>query len=188
MQIIAASSVSALLLLATLVFFLRNDSPRDPSDTASTNPSADALDVEGSVSSATDLVQPEARRSLAQDVANANVVLVATATSSAPAPLRKPGDTQEFSVKFRVKRVLKGKLTERNVTTRTPTAADEFIGHDWVLLLSPDFMAGKHQYATCVTGKVELEVKAMLEKGQDPNGDGANASSKDESPTDPKGN
>jgi hypothetical protein len=102
------------------------------------------------------------RGSLAQSVTDAQVVVVATALDSAPAPPKRPGDLPEVLIRFRVKRVLKGKLADEVITTRTPTAASEFIGKDWVVLLSPDYMAGKYQYASHDNVKLEPTVKAVL--------------------------
>ena len=104
------------------------------------------------------------RRSLEQCVIDAQVIVVATALDSAPAPPNVPGDLPENFIRFRVTRVLKGKLAAQVITTRTPTAANEFIGHEWVILLSPEYMAGKHQFADCNWIKAEPEVKAILSK------------------------
>ena len=97
-------------------------------------------------------------------MADAQVIVVATAVGSAPAPPRRPGDLPEVLLQFQVKRVLKGKLAAKVITTRTPTAAAEFIGKDWVILLAPDYMAGKHGYASHVNVKFEPTVKAILSK------------------------
>jgi len=97
----------------------------------------------------------------------AQVIVVATALDSAPAPVTRPGDLPENLIRFQVACVLKGKLADKFITTRTPTAAGEFIGKQWVLLLSPEFMAGKHQYADCNWIKAEAEVKAILSKLSD---------------------
>jgi hypothetical protein len=101
-------------------------------------------------------------RTLEQRVAEAQVIVVATALDSAPAPAKRPGDLPENLIRFQVARVLKGKLADKVITTRTPTAADEFIGKQWVLLLSPEFVAGKHQFVDCNWIKAEAEVKALL--------------------------
>jgi len=89
---------------------------------------------------------------------------VATALDSAPAPPKRPGDLPEVLIRFQVKRVLKGELAEKEITTRTPTAAAELLGKDWVIFLSPDYMAGKHQYASHINGKLEPTVKSHLLK------------------------
>jgi cytoskeletal protein RodZ len=104
------------------------------------------------------------RRTLEQSVAGAEVIVVATALDSAPAPPKRPGDGPEVLIRFRVARVLKGKLAEEVITTRTPTSADDFIGKEWVIMLSPEYMAGKHQFADCNWIKAEPEVKAILAK------------------------
>lgn len=103
-------------------------------------------------------------RSLEQRVADAQVIVVATALDSTPAPPKRPGDLPESLIRFQVKRVLKGKLSDKVITTRTPTAAAEFIGKEWVILLSPEYIAGKHQFADCNSIKDESEVKAILPK------------------------
>ncbi|MGA2034410.1 MAG: HEAT repeat domain-containing protein [Thermoguttaceae bacterium] len=99
-----------------------------------------------------------------QQVADAQVIVVATALDSASAPPHRPGDLPETFIRFQVKRVLKGKLDNQIITTRTPTAAAEFIGKDWIVLLSPEYMAGKHSYASSLGVKHERNVKAMLSK------------------------
>ena len=65
---------------------------------------------------------------------------------------------------MRARQVLKGKLANKEIKTRTPTAAAEFIGKDWVVLLSPDYVAGKHQFAAIFNVKLEPAVKAALAK------------------------
>jgi len=106
------------------------------------------------------------RRTLEQSVTDALVIVVATALDSAPAPLKRPGDLPEVLIRFRVTRVLKGNLAEKEITTRTPTAADEFIGKEWVIMLSPEYLAGKHSFAGCCTIKLEPAVKAILSKAK----------------------
>jgi len=105
-------------------------------------------------------------RSLEQRVADAQVIVVATALDSAPAPPKRPGDLPEVLIRFQVTRVLKGNLADKVITTRTPTAAAEFIGKEWVIMLSAEYMAGKHQFADCNWIKAEPEVKAILAKAK----------------------
>jgi hypothetical protein len=105
------------------------------------------------------------RKSLDQSVAEAQVIVVATALDSAPAAPKVRGDAPENLIRFRVARVLKGRLTQEIITTRTPTAPAEFIGHDWIVMLSPEYMNGNHLFAGCYTIRLEAEVKAMLAKG-----------------------
>jgi len=104
------------------------------------------------------------RRSLEQCVADAQVIFVGTALDSAPAPPNVPSDLRENFIRFRVTRILKGNLDAEVIITRTPTAANEFIGHAWVVMLSPEYMAGKHSFAGCYGIKFEPEVKAILSK------------------------
>jgi hypothetical protein len=105
-----------------------------------------------------------AERSLEQRVALAQVIVVATALDSAPAPPQRPGELPEAGIRFRVTRVLKGNLADEVIMTRTPSAAAGFIGKEWVILLSPEYMAGEHQYADCNTIDDEPEVKAILSR------------------------
>jgi hypothetical protein len=111
-------------------------------------------------------VEPLRRKSLDQCVAEAQVIVVAMALDSAPAPPNVPGDLPENYIRFRVTRVLKGNLVAKVITTRTPTDAKEFIGKEWVILLSPEYLAGKHFYARSYTINVEARVKGILAKGK----------------------
>ena len=104
------------------------------------------------------------RKSLGQSVAEAQVIVVATALDAAPAPPHVRGNAPENFIRFRVVRVLKGTFEQEFVTTRTPTAPAEFIGRDWVVMLSPEFLAGRHAYAGTNSTKFEPEIKAILGK------------------------
>jgi len=106
--------------------------------------------------------EPGGRDSVEQRVADAQVIVVATALDSAQAPPKAPGDLPEVLIRFQVTRVLKGKLADKVITTRTPTAAAGFIGKEWVVLLPPEYMAGKHQFASCLSIEIEPTVKALL--------------------------
>ena len=106
------------------------------------------------------------RKSLDQSVNEAQVIFVSTALDAAPAPPKAKGDAPEHLIRHRVLRVLKGTLTDTFVFTRTPTNPAEFIGRDWVVMLSPEFVAGKHNFAGTYTIKLEAEVKAAVAKQQ----------------------
>jgi hypothetical protein len=107
----------------------------------------------------------ERLESLEQGVQAAQVIVVATALDWAPAPPHRPGDLPETLIRFQVKRVVKGKLAAKVITTRTPTAAAEFIGKDWVVMLSPEYMVGKYLYARCLAIQFEPTVQAILSRG-----------------------
>jgi hypothetical protein len=168
MYALLSSAAAAVLLLGGLALCLRNSSPPEPVQVASTGSPDKAGD--GAVQPPPKNAGPERETlreglgSFEQRVADAQVVVVATAVDWAPAPPRRPGDQPEVLLRFRVKRVLKGQLADTVITTRTPTAADEFIGKDWVILLSPEYVAGKYQYASHVNVKLEPRVQAILTK------------------------
>jgi len=111
-------------------------------------------------------VEPRIRslalRSLEQSVAEAEVIVVATALRFDLAPPNRPGDARENFITFKVTRVLKGKLPDKVITTRTPTDPEVFIGKEWVVLLSPQYMAGKFRYAGLYSIKFEPEIDAIL--------------------------
>ncbi|HEV3259852.1 MAG TPA: hypothetical protein VG013_23495 [Gemmataceae bacterium] len=170
MHVVLSSAAAAVFLFGGLALFLRNSSPPESVQVAATASSGKAADIavqplQTSAGSKRESLR-EGLGTLEQHVAGAQVVVVATALDSAPAPPRRPGDLAEVLIRFRVKRVLKGKLTDKVITTRTPTAAGELIGKEWVILLSPEYMAGKHQYASCITVEVEATVKAIVSKGK----------------------
>jgi hypothetical protein len=149
LPVLLSSAAAAVLLVGGLVLFLRNNSSPPESVQGAATASPGKADV---------LVETP----FEQHVADAQVIVVATALDWAPAPPRRPGDLAEVLLRFQVKRVLKGKLTDQFITTRTPTAGDEFIGKDWVVLLSPEYLAGMSPYAGCVAVEFEPTVKACL--------------------------
>jgi len=103
-----------------------------------------------------------ARRPLKQNVAEAKVIVVATAVESDLASPNRPGDARENLITFKVTRVLKGKLTDKVIITQTPTDPKEFIKREWVVMLSPDNVAGKSRYAGLYSIKLEPEIDAIL--------------------------
>jgi hypothetical protein len=162
MPFMVSCAAAAALLVGSFVLF-RNSPPPDAVQVAATaSPGTGRELAVGPPPRGVNSVREMLRGSLAQSVADAQVIVVATALGSAPAPPKRPGDLPEVLLRFRVKRVLKGKLADEEITTRTPTAAAEFIGKDWVVLLSPNYMAGKYQYAGHLNVKLEPAVKAIL--------------------------
>jgi hypothetical protein len=179
-QWIAAAVAAAVVVVAGAIIAVKQTAhrpvvaPPEPTEVAAAD-SSDKIEVESLVvpprpmrreSLKEGLVQPLRRKSLEQSVAEAQVIVVATALDSAPAPPKVPGDLPENAVRFRVSRVLKGDLDAKEIITRSPTPADEFIGKEWIVMLSPEFLAGRHSYAGRYTIKVELEVKAILAKAE----------------------
>jgi hypothetical protein len=180
-RLLVASTAAAVLLLGGLALFLQPSAPPESVRVAGTassgasgggavpHPPTSAVAVPLPPTSKESLMEGVGERvlrerSLEQRVADAQVIVVATALDSTPAPPMRPGDFPEALIRFRVTRVLKGNLAEEIIATRTPTAPDEFIGKEWVVFLSPEYMAGKHQFAECHWIKAEPEVKAILSK------------------------
>lgn len=102
------------------------------------------------------------RRTLDQCVADSKVIIVATALKSDPAPPKRRGDAPEYLITYDVEEVLKGSLTEKVITTRTPTNPKEFIGRTWVVMLSPEYVAGSHKFAGTYGIKLKPKVDALL--------------------------
>jgi hypothetical protein len=103
-------------------------------------------------------------RSLEQCVAGAKAIVVATPLDSAAAPPKSPGDAPESMIRMKVSRTLKGESPGKTISIRTPTAFDNFAGKEWVVLLSPEFLAGKHAFADCRSIDVAPQVAAILAK------------------------
>ena len=173
--IAAAAAIAAVAISAGIVLVKRTSGPatvatREPGHlnltaTAPSSAGGGAVDQPPATSrplTERRLTESLRRKSIDQSVAEAQVIVVGTALDSALAPPKVRGDLPENFIRFRVQRVLKGKLDQEIITTRTPTAAAEFIGRDWIIMLSPEYMAGKHFYAGCYTLKLEPEVKAIL--------------------------
>jgi hypothetical protein len=116
---------------------------------------------------ATQRVERMSERPLKEWVAKAEVIVVATFVDSAPARPKRPGDAAETLMRFRVDRILKGKLDQKVITIQEPSppvgaGVNELAGKEWILLLSPEYMAGKHRYAYRSTIKLEKEIRAIL--------------------------
>jgi len=103
------------------------------------------------------------RQPLRQSVAEAKVIVVATALKSDLARPNRSGDDRESLITFRVTHVLKGQLTDKVITTQMPTDPREFIQKQWIVMLSADYVAGKSRYAGLYNIKLEPEVDAILE-------------------------
>jgi hypothetical protein len=164
MHLLVSSTAAAVLLSAGLALFLVNSSPPESVQVAATGPSDKPRDDAVKPPPRREKVEREGLGSFKQRVADAQVIVVATALDSAPATPNRPGDLPEVLIRFEVKRVLKGEWAKEEITTRTPTAAAEFIGKDWVIFLSPDYVAGKHQLASHINVKLEPTVKSYLPK------------------------
>ena len=166
MHAVLSSTAVAVLLFGGRALFLRNSSPPESVQVAATVSSDKAGDVAVQPPPRSEKMKREGLPPLKDGVADAQVIVVATALDSAPAPPKRPGDLPEVLIRFQVTRVLKGNLADKVITTRTPTAAAEFIGKEWVIMLSAEYMAGKHQFADCNWIKAEPEVKAILAKAR----------------------
>jgi hypothetical protein len=167
-HVMVSSTAAAVLLSAGLALYLWNDSPPEPAPVALTDPARQAGGVAGGTPHEEDRVKQE-RSSLADvprledQVTQSPVIVVATAKSSAPAPPPEiPGESPEFLIQFTVKRVLKGKLAARVITTRTSAPPDKIIGQDWVVCLSAEYLAGKHQSAPLTSARFEARFKEIL--------------------------
>jgi hypothetical protein len=156
------------LLIVGVAMMLRNNVAPPTSDRAAvTDPPADAGAVAGppalaSKAPAETTTRRLVRKSLEQSVADAQVIVVATALGPDPAIPVVPGTPPEYRIQFRVDRALKGQLAAQVFVTQTPTAAGEFVGRQWVVMLSPDYVAGRHPYAGCSSIAAEADVKAIL--------------------------
>lgn len=109
---------------------------------------------------------PVGRKSLKQSVAEAEVIVVATASHFSQASQSRTGDPPEYRISFRVTRFLKGKLTDKVFTTRLPsdpkTIKETYIGKATVVMLSPEYVARKHEYGGLYHIMFESQVKAIL--------------------------
>ncbi len=108
--------------------------------------------------------QTTEEKSLDQSVAEAQVIVVGTALDAGVWRGWRPGDSPESLIRFRVQRVLKGAIKAKEMTIRTPDAPEEYLKKDWVLILSPEFMAGMHQFADCNWIKAEAEIRDILRR------------------------
>ena len=106
-------------------------------------------------------------RSLKDMVADAKVIVVATVLHSTPVPPKQPGDAAEVAIRWKVARILKGDLRTEEIITQTPGAGvgagvGELANKEWILLLSPEFLAGKYPYAGILNVKEEPNVRSIV--------------------------
>jgi hypothetical protein len=170
--LVAASLAAAVVLALGARLFLWNEASPRPTGNGSVTirplPQSNTPTV-GSAPAVAERAPPRdesraaAAVSPARQVANAQVIVVAKALDAQPAQLRGPGDLQEYLIRYQVVRVLKGDLHDEIIFARTPTAPDGFLGKEWILLLPPDYMAGKHLYAAIWNIKSEPEIASMIE-------------------------
>jgi hypothetical protein len=178
---IMSLSAAAAVLCASVAFYLLQSPPQQVTQLALTRPKL--LDL-------SEPAEALAVDRLEDRVTGSQVIVVALAIDSSPAPPAVPGDLAESLIHFQVKRVLKGTLpnnapgvvffrekladplhrekedSERIVMVRTSTAPAQLLGREWILFLSPDFMAGKHRMAACTSGEFEPTVQSHLTKGK----------------------
>jgi len=107
---------------------------------------------------------------LEEQVPMAEVIVVGTPLDSAPVQPKQPRDLPEVAIRFRVTRILKGDLSDEVITIQRPTppvgvGVDELAGTEWMLFLSPQYLAGQHPYAGSYNIKLEPEVQAILSGG-----------------------
>jgi hypothetical protein len=162
MYLIGSATAAAVLLFGALALFLRNSPPQESVQLATTSSPARPGDVAVRPPSKSAKSEKLAVPPLKERVAESQVIVVATGVDSAPAPPDVPGDSPEVLIRWQVKRFLKGDLDKKEIKTRTSVAAAEFIGKDWIVFLSPDFVAGKHQLAACLHIDFERTVKELI--------------------------
>ncbi|MGA2034411.1 MAG: hypothetical protein ABSG68_19370 [Thermoguttaceae bacterium] len=143
-------------------------SHRPNSPVVALGPSANSKSVALKPGPSSTLLETETlKRPFKEQVAEAEVIVVATFVDSAPAKSNRLAEAAETVMRFRVARVLKGKLDKKIISIQHPDApvgagVSEIAGKEWVLLLSPEYMAGKHPYTGLWTIKLEPEVRTIL--------------------------
>ena len=114
-------------------------------------------------------VQSLRRRSLNDSVGEAEAIVIASALKFDPAPPMRPGDAREHYITFIVSDVLKGDLADDTIVIRMPTDPQEFftdpkefVDKEWVVMLSPEYLDGVHEFAGLYTIKLEPEIRRIL--------------------------
>jgi type II secretion system protein G len=106
----------------------------------------------------------EGSSSLRDLVTKAKVIVVVTMLGSDPVPPNRPGDLPEVSVRWKVARVLKGNIAEKVIAPRMPAGAGvgEFAGKEWIVFLTPEYLAGMYRYAAILNIKEQDTVRAIV--------------------------
>lgn len=166
MHLVVSAAAAAMLLFGGLALLLRNSPPPESVQVAANDSPDKGREVAVPPAPRGGGLLREGLGSFGDRVAEAQVIVVATGLDSSPAPARRPGDLPENLIRYQVTRVLKGELARKEITVRTPTAAAELVGKEWIIFLTPDYLAGKYPYASCLNSKFEPTVKSYLPKGQ----------------------
>ncbi len=167
---------AACLAAVTVAFIVAHREPTNITNSLSrqpvnppvvaTAPPASNGNLAPSSASTEDRIRRLGRRSLKELVTEADVIVVATRLDFASVQPKQPGDVAEVAIRFRVTRILKGDLPDEVITIQKPTppvgAGVEELGRELILLLSPEYVAGKHPYAAYTSIKLEPEVQAIL--------------------------
>ena len=172
----AAACVAAVTIAFVFAYRVPSDAVQSPSRQSANPPAVNAASeengrtIDSKPGPTGDRLEVLTRRPLKQCVAEAEVIVVATPLDFALVPLKRPRDVPEYATRYRVIRILKGNLAEKVLTIRSPfppvgASPDENAGREWILLLSPEYLAGKHPYAGCLSIKAEPEVRAILSDG-----------------------
>jgi hypothetical protein len=103
--------------------------------------------------------------SFAKSVRDTPVIVVAVPLDYAPAPPNAPGDGPEVFIRWKVIRIIKGQLADQIITVREASGMfEQFVGKEWIILLSPDYLAGKFPFASIGGISIEPEILAILGK------------------------
>lgn len=165
MHLIAGGTAAAVLVVGSLAIVLWHSLPQESDQVAATPTPDKAGNVAVQPPSKSEKLESLPVASLQQTVAEAQVIVVATGLDSAPAPPGVPGDAPEVLMRWQVKRVLKGELGTTEFITRTsPKLAAEFIGKEWIIFLTPSYMAGKNQQFAGSHIEMERTVRQLITK------------------------
>jgi hypothetical protein len=161
-QIIAAAAAVAALVFGGVAIALRYGWPPESDQVnAPTSPDRPG-DVAVQTPSTSEKPESLAVPSRKEQVKESQVIVVATGLDWAPAPPEVPGDSPEVYIRWKVKRALKGEMEKKEFTTRTSTPVADWIDKDWIVFLTPDFMAGKHRLAAYLHIDFEMLVMRLL--------------------------
>lgn len=96
-------------------------------------------------------------------VDRAEVILAGTLLDVTPVPGDLPGFRQQYSRRLRIERTLKGEFRNQTITIQEPMAPEAGeIGQEWIIMLSPEFLAGQQLYAARAAIRIEPQLRAYL--------------------------
>jgi len=158
----AVSIFSGLALLALIFVFYQVLSSPDSVNQNSAAKKSKTQQAESSANSKKLKTQSLRTRSLPLNVQLAQVIVTGVVSDYELAPAKSIGDAPEYYITFEVTEVLKGTFSKEECVIRTPSDPQGYLEKEWIVMLSPEYVAGRHRFGGVHSIKQEARVREIL--------------------------